>query len=59
MSDQLCNGTPLSDCIYKCDNDGACSSISYDKQNNLCYKNYYDSVSPSSNFLVRMRTKIY
>ena len=54
MSDQLTNGTSLSDCIITCDNDGTCSSISYDKKNNRCYKNYYDSVSPFNNLLVKM-----
>lgn len=53
-SEQLTNGTMLSDCIVQCDNDAACSSISYDKKNNLCYKNYYDKVSPFSHLLVKI-----
>lgn len=53
-SDQLVNGTSLSDCIVSCDNDGACSSISFNKKNNTCYKNYYDNISPFTNLLVRI-----
>ena len=35
-------------CLHACDNDGACSGISFNKKNSSCKKNYYDSSSLKS-----------